>query len=87
MNIISFIFIFIMVAAYNSFGNFAPFYQIAAASYIDGAGDRLKLLPLFFFCFLFNVLYISKGAAAAILDLVFKRNPEWQKTARFREQK
>lgn len=86
MNLINVLFIFIMVAAYNSFGNFAPFYQIGTASYIDGVGDRLRLLPLFFFCFLFNVLYISKGAASAFFDVIFKRNPEWQKTARFRGQ-
>jgi len=86
MNIFDFIFIFVLVAAYNSFGNFAPFYQIGTASYIDGVTDRIKLLPLFFFCFLFNVLYISKGAASAFLDIILKRNPEWQKTARFRKQ-
>jgi cellulose synthase/poly-beta-1,6-N-acetylglucosamine synthase-like glycosyltransferase len=86
MNIIDIFLIFILVAAYNSFGNFAPFYQIGTASYIDGVTDRLKLLPLFFFCFLFNVLYISKGSAAAFLDVILKRNPEWQKTARFRKE-
>lgn len=86
MNLIDFIFIFILVAAYNSFGNFAPFYQIGTAAYIDGVTDRLKLLPLFFFCFLFNVLYISKGAASAFLDVLLNRNPEWQKTTRFRKQ-
>ncbi len=86
MNLIDFIFIFILVAAYNSFGNFAPFYQIGTAAYIDGVTDRLKLLPLFFFCFLFNVLYISKGSASAFLDILLNRNPEWQKTTRFRKQ-
>lgn len=86
MNLIDFILIFILVAAYNSFGNFAPFYQIGTANFLDGATDRIKMLPLFFFCFLFNVLYISKGAWAGILDIILKRNPEWQKTARFRKQ-
>lgn len=86
MNLIDFIFIFILVAAYNTFGNFAPFYQIGTASYLDGVTYRLKLLPLFFFCFLFNVLYISKGSGAAFLDVILKRTPEWQKTARFRKQ-
>ncbi|MCP5051744.1 MAG: glycosyltransferase family 2 protein, partial [bacterium] len=46
----------------------------------------LKLLPLFFFCFLFNVLYISKGAASAFIDILLNRNPEWQKTTRFRKE-
>jgi cellulose synthase/poly-beta-1,6-N-acetylglucosamine synthase-like glycosyltransferase len=86
MNIVDFFLIFILVAAYNSFGNFAPFYQIGTAAFIDGVTDRLKLLPLFFFGFLFNVLYISKGAASGILDIIFNRNPEWQKTTRFRKQ-
>ncbi len=86
MNLIDFILIFILVAAYNSFGNFAPFYQIGTANFLDGATDRIKMLPLFFFCFLFNVLYISKGAWSGILDIILKRNPEWQKTTRFRKQ-
>lgn len=86
MNLLDMIFIFLLVAAYNSFGNFAPFYQIGTAAYIDGVTDRLKLLPLFFFCFLFNVLYISKGSFSGILDIIFNRNPEWQKTTRFRRQ-
>ncbi len=86
MDIFDFVFIFILVAAYNSFGNFAPFFQIGTASFIDGATHRIKLLPLFFFCFLFNVLYISKGSGSAFLDVIFKRTPEWQKTARFRKE-
>ncbi|MCP5048284.1 MAG: glycosyltransferase family 2 protein [bacterium] len=53
MNIIDFFLIFILVPAYNSFGNFAPFYQIGTAAYIDGVTHRLKLLPLFFFGFLY----------------------------------
>lgn len=86
MNLVDFIFIFILVASYNTFGNFAPFYQIGTASYLDGVTHRLKLLPLFFFCFLFNVLYISKGSGAAFFDVIFNRTPEWQKTTRFRRQ-
>ena len=74
------------MAAYNSFGNFAPFYQIGTATYIDGGGARIKLLPLFFFSFLFNVLYVSKGSASAFIDIIFRRNPEWQKTKRFRKE-
>jgi len=86
MNLIDFVLIFIVVAAYNSFGNFAPFFQIGSSAFIDGATHRIKLLPLFFFCFLFNVLYVSKGSYLAFLDVILKRNPEWQKTTRFRKQ-
>ncbi len=86
MNLINFFFIFIMVAGYNSFGNFAPFYQIGTAAFIDGTHERVKLLPLFFFCFLYNVLYVAKGTLAALTDVIFKRNPEWHKTTRFRKE-
>ena len=39
------------VVAFNSFGNFAPVYEIGAAELLDGAGRRLLLLPYLFYLF------------------------------------
>jgi len=86
MQLIESLFIFLLVAAYNSFGNFAPFYQIGTATFLDGTNDRVKLLPLVLFSFIFNIFYVSKGFLEAIIDQVSKRDTEWEKTERYRQQ-
>ena len=86
MQIVDAILIFLFVAAYNSFGNFAPFFQIGTASFLDGTRDRVKLLPIFFFSFIFNLLYVSRGSVAAIGDVILRRKPVWEKTKRFRKE-
>lgn len=84
MQIIGAVIIIPLVAAYSSFGNFAPFFQIGTASFLDGIGDRIKLLPLFFFSFLYNVIFVSRGTLEAFADVLFRRQPVWQKTKRYR---
>lgn len=73
------------IMAYNSFGNFAPFFQIGVAGFLDGVSQRLRLLPLFYFVFLFNLWYTSLGFIDALTDLITRRRAEWHKTERFRE--
>ncbi|GAB4406510.1 MAG: glycosyltransferase family 2 protein [Thermodesulfovibrionales bacterium] len=85
MQIIQSIIIFLFIAAYNTFGNFAPFYQIGTASLLDGATDRIRLLPLLLFNFLFNMWYVSLGFLDSAIDMVTRRKTSWHKTVRFRE--
>jgi cellulose synthase/poly-beta-1,6-N-acetylglucosamine synthase-like glycosyltransferase len=87
MQIVASIFIFLFVAAYNSFGNFAPFYQIGIATFLDGTNERIKLLPMILFLFIFNIFYVSKGFLEAIIDQVTKRETKWKKTERYRGEK
>ena len=86
MNLFSSIFVFIMISTYSSFGNAAPFFQIGSGSLLDGGHARIKLLSMLMFNFVYYMWYISKGSFNAIFDVIFKRNPEWQKTQRFRKQ-
>jgi hypothetical protein len=79
------LFIFFAVAMFNLFGNFAPFYQIGTASFLDGFTDRIRLLPFVLFNFLFNILYTARGSFDAIIDILFARIGVWQKTERFRK--
>jgi cellulose synthase/poly-beta-1,6-N-acetylglucosamine synthase-like glycosyltransferase len=74
---------FFMVA-YNAFGNFAPFYQVAGAGLLDGMRERLLLLPFLFFSYLFNTWAVTSGFAGAVLDLRKSRMPAWDKTQRYR---
>lgn len=87
MQIIENIIVMLFIAAYNTFGNVATFYQIGTASLLDGAVERVRLLPLFLFNFLYNLWYISLGFFDAIIDLLTKRKTLWDKTRRFREVK
>lgn len=71
------------VMAYNSYGNFAPFYEIATALMMDGRRRDMLMLPLMTFSFYFYLWNISLGFIDAILDLVTFRTVNWVKTERF----
>jgi cellulose synthase/poly-beta-1,6-N-acetylglucosamine synthase-like glycosyltransferase len=75
---------FLFIGAYNTFGNFAPFYQIGIASLLDGATRRVFLLPLLIFNYFFNTVYISIGFFEALIDAMTGRHTKWIKTGRFR---
>ncbi|MFN3479042.1 MAG: glycosyltransferase [Thermodesulfovibrionales bacterium] len=85
MQIIESLVVLLFIAAYNTFGNFAAFYQIGTACLLDGATNRIRLLPLLLFNFLFNMWYTSLGFLDALLDQITNRETSWHKTKRFRE--
>jgi cellulose synthase/poly-beta-1,6-N-acetylglucosamine synthase-like glycosyltransferase len=71
-----------LVVCYNAFGNFAPVFEVGAAELLDGARERLYLLPLLFSLFLFNSWAVTSGAIDAFGDWLKSRNPHWTKTKR-----
>jgi cellulose synthase/poly-beta-1,6-N-acetylglucosamine synthase-like glycosyltransferase len=74
-----------LMLSYASFGNFAAFYQIAAAATLDGQRGALRLLPLVIVGFLVSMVSISKATIdLMIFDRLFKRQLRWDKTARYR---
>lgn len=77
----------LLVTAYNCYGNFAPFYEIATALMMDGRRNDLLMLPLMIFSFYFYLWNISLGFIATILDLLTFRTVSWEKTERFAEKK
>jgi cellulose synthase/poly-beta-1,6-N-acetylglucosamine synthase-like glycosyltransferase len=86
MQIVHSLVIFLLVAAYNAFGNFAPFYQIGTAFLLDGATYRICLLPFLLFYFLLNLWNTSLGLYDALADSLSRRERKWAKTRRFREE-
>ncbi|MBA4377419.1 MAG: glycosyl transferase family 2 [Gemmatimonas sp.] len=87
MQIIDSVLVFLFVATYNSFGNFAPFYQIGTASLLDGVTHRIRLLPFLMFYFLLNIWTITHGFLQALGDRFWRRKrAEWDKTKRFRKE-
>jgi cellulose synthase/poly-beta-1,6-N-acetylglucosamine synthase-like glycosyltransferase len=78
---------FLFVGAFNTFGNFAPFYQIGVATLLDGATSRVLLLPMLIFNYFFNTYYITIGFFEALTDKLTGRHAKWAKTRRFRNEK
>jgi len=73
----------LFVGAYNSYGNFAPFYEIASALMIDSVRKDIKLLPLMTFSFYFYLWNVGLGFLDAVADLITQRKTSWAKTERY----
>jgi len=74
------------VVMYNSFGNFAPVYEIGAAEVLDGSNERIYLLPYLFYLFIFNTVAVTAGLMDTIGDVLKRRSPVWKKTRRSADQ-
>ena len=72
----------LFVVSYNAFGNFAPVFEVGAAELLDGARERLLLLPYLFYLFLFNSWAVTSGALDALGDYIKSRRAKWDKTKR-----
>ncbi len=72
--------------AYSALGNFAAFFEICAASYLDGSVQRVRLLPLNYLGFLVSLVAISRATFNQIVfDTLLKRKMVWDKTVRYRK--
>ncbi|GLC92833.1 glycosyl transferase [Cupriavidus sp. TA19] len=72
--------------SYGTLGNFAAFFEIAAAVYLDGSRERIRLLPLNYFGFLVSMLTVSRAILSQLaFDYVLRRELRWDKTARYRQ--
>lgn len=87
MNIFRGWWVLLFIGVYNSFGNFAPFYEIGAALVLDGLKGEMLLLPLIMFNFYFYMWNISMGFLDALADVITKRKVTWAKTSRFADKK
>lgn len=70
------------IIAYGTIGNSAAFFEIAAAVYLDGGRNRLRLMPFNMFNFLISMLSVSRS----VLVYMFRSGTreKWDKTERFR---
>jgi cellulose synthase/poly-beta-1,6-N-acetylglucosamine synthase-like glycosyltransferase len=72
------------MAAFTTLGNFAAFYEIAAAARLDGSRNRIRLLPLTLFGFTVSVVSVSMAAWEQFTAAVFGKELVWHKTERTR---
>lgn len=72
------------LAAFTTLGNFAAFYEIAAAARLDGSRLRIRLLPLTLFGFTVSVVSVSRAAWQQVWSAIAGQEMVWQKTERSR---
>jgi len=76
--------LFAMVA-FSGLGNFAAFFEIAAAVFLDGNQKRIRLLPLTFIGFLVSIVSIATATMELLFEEFFPhRELKWDKTPRYR---
>jgi cellulose synthase/poly-beta-1,6-N-acetylglucosamine synthase-like glycosyltransferase len=73
------------LGAFTTLGNFAAFFEIAAAVRLDGSRDRIRLLPLTLFGFTVSLVSVSRAAWQQMQEGFFgKAELVWNKTERSR---
>lgn len=72
------------LAAFTTLGNFAAFYEIAAAARLDNSRERICLLPLTLLGFTVSVVAVSKAAWSQVIDAIRGSELQWAKTERTR---
>ena len=87
MNIMSGWWVILFLGVYDSFGNFAPFFEVGTSMVLDGTPKEALLLPLLMFNFFFYMWHISLGFVDAVADILTGRAAMWDKTARFAQSK
>ena len=85
MDIIDGWWVLLFIGAYNTFGNFAPFFEVGTANILDASRQRMYLLPYLAFNFYFYLWFITQGFCESVIDVLTRRKAHWQKTARFRK--
>lgn len=71
------------VSSFNTVGNFAAFFQIAAASRLDGSRERIRVLPFMLLGFLVSTFSVAR-ASASRSSWLRQRDVAWDKTDRYR---
>jgi cellulose synthase/poly-beta-1,6-N-acetylglucosamine synthase-like glycosyltransferase len=73
------------LVSFSALGNYAAFFEIAAALHLDGSRKRLRLLPLNFLNFLVSLINITRACFSLLFDDTLRgKQMRWDKTARYR---
>ena len=72
------------LAAFTTLGNFAAFFEIAAATRLDGSRLRIRLLPFTFLGFSVSLVSVSRAAWQQIIEPLLGREMVRHKTERSR---
>ena len=70
--------------AYSATGNFAAFFEIAAATRLDNTRQRVCLLPFLILGFVVSVFSVSRACVDQLMAPITGAQFHWDKTERFR---
>jgi cellulose synthase/poly-beta-1,6-N-acetylglucosamine synthase-like glycosyltransferase len=74
------------LVSFGALGNFAAFFEIAAAAFLDGSSRRIRLLPLGALGFIVSVYAISRATFDQVVkDHFLHAEFRWEKTPRYRK--
>lgn len=74
------------LTCYSALGNFAAFFEIAAAAHLDDNRLRIRLLPLNILGFVISAVCIARATLnQSFIDALLRREFHWDKTARYRK--
>lgn len=73
-----------IMLAFVGFGNFAPYFQIAAACVHDRQVHVFRAAPLIFFSSFISMMASTSAIFMLLRDWALRRRPVWDKTARYR---
>ena len=80
------IFALFALMSFSALGNFAAFFEIAAAVHLDGNRQRTRLLPFNYLGFLVSLVSITRATFdQLVLDPLLRRGFHWDKTVRYRQ--
>lgn len=71
------------VSSFNTVGNFAAFFQVAAASRLDGSRERIRVLPFMLLGFLVSTFAVAR-ASSSRSSWMQQKDVAWDKTTRYR---
>lgn len=72
--------VILVVASYSTLGNFAIFFEIAAAAYLDGSRERIRLLPLVLPAFLVSLTSVTRATFTQAVNGRPAEDVLWHKT-------
>jgi hypothetical protein len=70
--------------AFATTGNFAAFFEIAAAARLDDSRQRICLLPFLVLGFAVSIFCVSRACLSQLLAPITGAQFHWDKTERFR---
>jgi cellulose synthase/poly-beta-1,6-N-acetylglucosamine synthase-like glycosyltransferase len=72
------------LTAYSAVGNFAAFFEIAAAARLDSTPRRICILPMLVLGFLVSIVAVSRAGLSQLMAPLTGAQFHWDKTERFR---
>ena len=74
--------IVLVVTCYSTIGNHATFFEVAAATHLDGSRQRARLIPFILMGFLVTIVSVTKGTFTQVVSNGVGGGVHWHKTER-----